>query len=58
MVFGATAGTRTSNSRTSAVRPFHAPAALANGKYFPVRLAVERWQSVSLEAVWTICGRD
>ena len=58
MMFGPTAETRTSTSRISAVRQFHAPAPLANGKYSPVSLAVERWLSGSLEAVWSISGRN
>ena len=58
MMFGPTAKNRTNTSRISAVRPFHAPAALANGKYSPVSLAVDRWLSGSLEAVWTISGKD
>ena len=57
MMFGPRAETRTSTSRISAVRPLQAPAALDNGKYSPVCLAVERWLSGSLEAVWTISGR-
>jgi hypothetical protein len=48
MMFGPRVETRTSTSLISAIRPFHAPAALANGKNSPVHLTVERWLSGSL----------
>jgi len=34
------------------------PAALANGKYSPLGLAVERQIRGSTDAVWKLCGRD